>query len=111
MSKNLFSQIQDQKELSDGVIAALLPIIQEIYYVGCALDEIIYGDLGSFARGTNNDVAPDLDVGFFGVPIGNHKDWTSIGTKALTGKKEGIHRIRYVSERVASPISYCTGQP
>lgn len=90
MSKDLFLQIKAQKELSDGVMAALLRVIQELYYPGYLLDEIVCGDLGSFARGTNNDIAPDLDIGFFGVPLGDYKDWTPIGTRELTGKKEGI---------------------
>ena len=72
MNKDLFSQIKAQKELSDGVMAALLPVVQEIYCPSSSRDEINYGDLGSFARGTNNDIAPDLDVGFFGIPIGDH---------------------------------------
>jgi len=101
MSKNLFSQIKQQKELSEGVMAALLPILKNIFYPDTTLDKIVYGDLGSFARGTNNEVSPDLDIGFFGVPIrtdSGYKDWTPIGTRELTGKKEGITSLEELGQ-------------
>jgi hypothetical protein len=96
MSKNLLEQIKSQKALSDGVMAALLPVIQEIHYPDQVTERIVCGDLGSFARGTNNDLSPDLDIGFFGATHGEAfglKDWTPIGTRQLTGKKEGITTV------------------
>lgn len=96
MSKDLISQIRAQRALSDGVMVALLPIMQDIFYPGHGADEIVCGDLGSFARGTNNDISPDLDIGFFGASndeTRGFKDWTPIGTRTLTGKKEGITNL------------------
>ena len=90
MSKYLFENIKAQKKLSDGVMEVLMPTVQEIYYPNIPPNEIVYGDLSSYARGTNNSISPDLDIGFFGVPVDDYPDWTPIGTRELTGKKEGI---------------------
>jgi hypothetical protein len=49
--------------------------------------------MSSFARGTNTDLTPDMDIIFFNAPRDEsqgYKDWTSIGTRELTGNKEGI---------------------
>ncbi len=93
MADNLMVQIRSQKALSDGMIQALLPVVSEMYYPGVPVSEIRYGDLGSFARGTNTDFAPDIDLAFLGAPRDGsrgYKDWTPIGTFELTGNKEGI---------------------
>lgn len=96
MVKDFLSYIKEQKLLSDSVIDVILPIIQEFYFKNQALGKMVYGDMGSFARGTNCDLTPDLDIGFFGASInetGGQTNWTQIGTRELTGKKEGITSI------------------
>ena len=44
---------------------------------------------------------PDLDIGFFGASNNEtqgFKDWTPIGTRELTGKKEGITTLEELDE-------------
>ena len=97
----LFEQIKKQRRLSDGVIKAIKPVIQEVYYPDFALDEIQCGDMSSFNRGTNNDLAPDVDIIFLNVPNDEskgYKNWTAIGTRELTGKKEGITAIEELKQ-------------
>jgi hypothetical protein len=93
MPENFLDQIKSQKALSDGLVQALLPVVQEMYYPGIPASEIRFGDLGSFARGTNTDSSPDLDIAFLNAPhdeARGHKDWTPLGTFELTGNKEGF---------------------
>jgi hypothetical protein len=93
MADNLLVQVRAQKALSDGMMLALLPVVQEMYYPGIPASEIRYGDLGSFARGTNTDFAPDIDVAFLDAPrdeTRGYKDWTPLDTFEMTGKKEGF---------------------
>jgi hypothetical protein len=93
MEKDIFTQIRDQIALSDGVIATLLPCIRDVYFPGMPTDHIQCGDMSSFARGTNNDLTPDLDLIFPGAPndeARGYKDWTPIGTFELTGDQQGI---------------------
>lgn len=88
--------IEQQKLLSDEVIGAVLPVVQKHYFQGKKVHEIQCGEMSSFARGTNNDVAPDIDIIFLQAPHDEkrgYKDWTAIGTRQLTGKKEGITSI------------------
>ncbi len=93
---DLFARIRDQKKLSNGVIRVLREVLQEWYYPDILPDEVPCGDMSSFARGTNSEVAPDLDIIFLNAPCdesAGYKDWTAIGTRALTGKKEGIQTL------------------
>jgi hypothetical protein len=104
MTKNslaLFEQIKEQRRLSDGVIVAVKPIFRGVYFPDSSLDEIHCGDMSSFNRGTNNDLAPDVDLIFLDVPndeAKGYKDWTSIGTRELTGNKEGITSIEELDQ-------------
>jgi hypothetical protein len=101
MPENLLSQIKAQKALSTGVMKALLPIMQAVYFPDRKPEEIACGDMGSFARGTNSSQSPDLDIGFFGASndeAHGYKDWTPIGTLQLTGKKEGITGLAELSQ-------------
>ncbi len=99
MSKNassLFGIIKQQRRLSDGVIEAVKPLMKEEFFPTLALDEIQCGDMSSFNRGTNNDLAPDVDIIFLNVPNDEsqgYKDWTPIDARELTGKKEGISSL------------------
>jgi hypothetical protein len=96
MPETFLDQIKTQKALSDGLVQALLPVVQEMYYPDIPASEIRYGDLGSFARGTNTDLSPDLDIAFLNVPrdeARGHKDWTPLGTFELTGNKEGFTNL------------------
>ncbi len=98
MNDNLaqLEKIEQQKSLSDDVIDAVLPVVQHHYYQEKKIREIQCGEMSSFARGTNNDVAPDIDIIFLKAPHDENrgfKDWTTIGTRQLTGKKEGITSI------------------
>lgn len=96
MVNAFLSKIKEQKSLSDSVINGVLPIIQNVYFKNQAPEKIVYGDMGSFARGTNCDDTPDLDIGFFGANINEaagDMNWTPIGTRELTGNKEGITTI------------------
>ena len=106
----LFEQIKKQRCLSDEVIEAVKPVIQEVYYPDRALDEIQCGDMSSFNRGTNNDLAPDVDIIFLNAPndeTKGYKDWTPIGTRESTGKKEGvtsIEELKHYDPRLAALI-------
>jgi len=89
----ILEQIERQKSLSNGVIAAVRPLIQQQFFPDVAEGQIECGDMSSFARGTNNDTAPDIDIVFLNSPndeAQEYKDWTPIGTRQLTGQKEGI---------------------
>lgn len=89
----LLEKIEQQKSLSDEVIGAVLPVVRNHFYQEQRVDEIHCGEMSSFARGTNNDLAPDIDIIFLNAPYDEaqgYKDWTAIGTRQLTGKKEGI---------------------
>jgi hypothetical protein len=93
MPENLLVQIRAQKALSDGMMSALLPVVQEMCYPDIPVSEIRYADLGSFARGTNIDFAPDIDVAFLSAPKDEsrgYKDWTALDSFELTRKKEGF---------------------
>lgn len=93
MTENLLAQIQLQRALSDGLVQTLLPVVQEMYYPGIPISDIHHGDLGSFARGTNTEFSPDMDICFLNASHDEsrgYKDWTSAGTLELTGHKEGI---------------------
>ncbi len=95
-STSLFEQIRKQRQISDGVINAVKPLFQREFYPGLSLDKIRCGDMSSFNRGTNNELAPDVDIIFLDIPNDESKgfkDWTPIGTRELTGKKEGITSI------------------
>jgi hypothetical protein len=92
----ILEQIEWQRSLSNGVIAAIRPLIQQEFFPDRAEAGIECGDMSSFARGTNNDSAPDIDVIFLNVSRDEsqgYKDWTPIGTRQLTGKKEGITSV------------------
>jgi len=97
----LFEQIKEQRRLSDEVIVAVKLIIQEAYFSNNSLEEIQCGDMSSFNRGTNNDLAPDVDIIFLNVPNDeskDYKDWTPIGTRELTGQKEGITSLEELNQ-------------
>jgi len=69
------------------------PLMKEEFSPTLSLYEIQCGDMSSFNRGTNNDLAPDVDIIFLNVPNDEshgYKDWTPIDARELTGKKEGI---------------------
>lgn len=93
MSEDLFAFIRAQHALSQALIALVLPSVQRLYFPGSDSSEIVCGDMSSFARGTNNDLAPDLDIAYFNVPCDEsqgYKNWTEIGTQQLTGDQAGI---------------------
>ncbi|MBT3392049.1 MAG: hypothetical protein HN413_16745 [Chloroflexi bacterium] len=90
---DLFEQITSQKQLSQRVLLAVRAAIRDIYYPDTPAEDIQCGDMSSFARGTNTDAFPDMDLIFFNAPLDEsrgYKDWTAIGTRELVGKKEGI---------------------
>ncbi len=96
MNMTLFEQIKQQRRLSDGVIEAVKPHFREEFFPNLALEEIQCGDMSSFCRGTNNDLAPDVDIIFLNVPNDEsegYKDWTAVDARELTGKKEGISSL------------------
>ena len=114
MNNNLFDLIKKQRSLSDGAIDILRKAVQEIYFSGRSPDEIVCGDIGSFARGTNDDPAPDMDIIFLNAPhdetVG-YKDWTDIGTLELTGDKHGIVQLAEIERldpRLALTIERAT---
>jgi len=95
----LFEQIKAQRRLSEGVIEAVKPLIQEAYFPDRPLAEIQCGDMSSFNRGTNNDLAPDVDLIFLDVPNDEsrgYKDWTPIGARELTGRKDGFTTLEEI---------------
>ncbi|MBC8331919.1 MAG: hypothetical protein H8E28_08050 [Anaerolineae bacterium] len=93
---DLFEQIQSQKQLSQKVLLAVRSAVRDLYYPDTSAENIQCGDMSSFARGTNTDAFPDMDLIFFNAPHDEsrgYKDWTAIGTRELVGKKEGITSI------------------
>ena len=101
MSISLFEQLRKQRELSDGVIKAVKPIFRHEFYPDLSLDEIQCGDMSSFNRGTNNELAPDVDIIFCNAPNDEshgYKDWTPIDARELTGKKEGITSLEELEQ-------------
>ncbi len=108
-STSLFEQLRKQRALSNGVINAVKPIFQQEFYPDLSLDEIQCGDMSSFNRGTNNELAPDVDIIFLDIPNDESKgfkDWTPIGIRELTGKKEGITSIEELKRYDAKLASF-----
>lgn len=107
---DVFKQILFQKRLSQGVLLEVRAVIRALYYPNTPIDEIQCGDMSSFARGTNTDTFPDMDLIFFDAPCDEtqgYKDWTAIGTRELVGKKEGItslEELRSFDARLAEAV-------
>ncbi len=103
----LFEQIQFQKQLSWDVLGVVRAALQDLYFPDVPTGDIQCSDMSSFARGTNTDLSPDMDLIFFNAPRDEsrgYKDWTAIGTLELVGKKEGIttlDALRGYDERLA----------
>ncbi len=93
MSQELLAQIRKQQQLSNDVIGIIKPFVHQFFFSETSLEDIQSSDISSFARGTNNDLKPDIDIMFLDVPCDTargHTDWTPIGTREATGRKEGI---------------------
>lgn len=92
-SKAFLKQIQEQRNFSDEIVSVVLPAIKNTYYGDVLPGRIACGDMGSYARGTNNENTPDVDIVFLNASRDEsqgYKDWTPIGTRELVGRKEGI---------------------
>ena len=97
----LLNTIEQQHILSSEVTGVILNALMKIYYEGLPADQIRYGEIGSFGRGTNNDTTPDIDIMYLGIPNDPQLgffDWTGKGTFEITHTKEGITTLAQVQE-------------
>ena len=51
-SESLLRQIEQQKHLSDKAGQAILTALSPIYYPDIPSDKILFGEIGSYGRGT-----------------------------------------------------------
>ena len=89
----VLEEIKRQRRLSDQVTKVVLDALMDIYYPGLSLDQIRFGEIGSYGRGTNNDREPDIDVMYLGIPNDSRQgyfDWVSKGTFEMAQSREGI---------------------
>jgi len=92
----LLHQIEQQKHLSDKVGDAVRFALAPIYYSSIEIENIIFGEIGSYGRGTNTDPAPDLDLMFLGIPTSPAAgcvDWTPIDTYSIVANHTGLTNI------------------
>ena len=95
-AKSLLSQIELQKRLSAQAGQAILTALVSIYYPHIPRDKILFGEIGSYGRGTNTDPVPDIDLMFLGIPKGPNGgwvDWTPTDTYAIVANHTGITDI------------------
>jgi hypothetical protein len=93
---SLLAQIEQQRHLSEQAEQAVLQALHPIYYPNLPRDQISYGEIGSFGRGTNTDPVPDIDLMFLGIPTGpdgGWTDWTQTDTYAIVADHTGITDI------------------
>ena len=97
----VLEQIKRQRMLSDQVTHVVLDALLDIYYPGLSRDEIRFGEIGSYGRGTNNDPEPDIDVMYLGIPNDSWQgyfDWLGKGTFEMAQSREGITILPQVQE-------------
>lgn len=97
----LLDEIDQQRRLSDQVARAVLAALRDIYYPGLSLQEIRFAEIGSYGRGTNNDLEPDIDVMYLGIPNDHEQgffNWIGRGTFEMTQSSEGITVLSQVQE-------------
>ena len=93
---SLLHQIEQQKHLSEKVGNAVRKALAPIYYPNLELEKIIFGEIGSYGRGTNTDPVPDLDLMFLGIPTGpagGWVDWTLTNTYSIVANHTGLTNI------------------
>lgn len=97
----VLDEIKRQRRLSERVTKVVLGALKDIYYPGLSPDEIRYGEIGSYGRGTNNDPEPDIDVMFLGIPNDARQgffNWMGRGTYEMAQSREGITVLSQVQE-------------
>jgi len=93
---SLLTQIEQQKHLSEKVGNAVCTALGPIYFPNLALENITFGEIGSYGRGTNIDPLPDLDLMFLGIPTdpaGGWVDWAPIDTYSIVANHTGLTNI------------------
>lgn len=92
----LLAEIERQQHLSEQAGQAVFRALQPIYYPHIPAEQIQFGEIGSYGRGTNTDPVPDLDLMFLGIPTGpagEYTDWTDTDTYSLVANHTGITEI------------------
>lgn len=93
-----------QRELSRTLTVLLSNIIRTHYHTS---EEGF--DIGSYARGTNTDDHPDIDLFFTKIPclpdLG-FVDWTPVDTLSITSSQDGIQDLGTIRQR--DPILFQT---
>ncbi len=97
----LLHTIEEQNILSSEVSGVILKALMGIYYDSIPADQVYYGEIGSYGRGTNNDVTADIDIMYLGIPNDPQLgffDWIGKGTYEITQSREGITTLAQVQE-------------
>jgi hypothetical protein len=97
----LISAINQQYLLSSEVAGVILNALIGTYYDGLPADQIGFGEIGSYGRGTNNDTTPDIDIMYLGIPNDPQLgffDWREKGTYEITQTREGITTLAQVQK-------------
>ncbi len=93
---SLFAQIERQQQLSKQAEQAVLRALHPIYFPNTPADKILFGEIGSYGRGTNTDPIPDIDLMFLGLPTGPSGawvDWTLTDTYSIVASHTGLTDI------------------
>jgi hypothetical protein len=94
--QTLLSQIERQQRLSSQVGQAVLHALSPIYYPNTPSEKVLFGEIGSYGRGTNTDPIPDIDIMFLGIPtspVGVWVDWTRTDTYSIVANHTGLTEI------------------
>ncbi len=106
--QSVLTQIENQKTLSHRVVNVVCQALQPLYYPHLPSEHITVSDMGSFARGTNTEAAPDLDIIFLNAPrTGGYFDWTPIDSREASGQREGftdLAQVAAIDPRLAEGI-------
>lgn len=95
-TSHLLAQIERQQRLSEQAGQAVLQALKPLYYPNTPEEDILWGEIGSFGRGTNTDPIPDVDLMLLGIPSGpggGWADWTQTDTYTIIANHTGITDI------------------
>jgi len=96
LQQSLLAQIEQQKRLSQKAAQAVLHALSPVYYPNTPPEKIVFGEIGSYGRGTNTNPVPDIDIMFLGIPINSGRgwvDWSRTDTYAIVADHTGLTDI------------------